>query len=62
MTSLAASLPLSEAELMGMEAELRSLRADIRALISRSRAFMADGAKRRDEGLIAKLRRQLGLG
>ena len=60
--SIAATLPLSEAELMGMQAELRSLRADMRALLSRSRAFNASVGKRRDEGLIAKLRRQLGLG
>lgn len=60
--SLVASLPLSEAQLMGMQAELRSLRADMRALVTRSRSFKAAVGKRRDEGLIAKLRRQLGLG
>ncbi len=60
--SIAAALPLSEAQLMGMQAELRSLRADMRALMSRSRAFTASVGKRRDQGLIAKLRRQLGLG
>ena len=60
--SLAASLPLSEAELIGMQAELRVIRADMRALMSRSRAFRAAVGKRRDEGLIAKLRRSLGLG
>ncbi len=60
--SIAAALPLSEAQLLGMQAELRSLRADMRALVSRSRAFKAAVGKRRDEGMIAKLRRQLGLG
>ena len=60
--SIAAALPLSEAELTGMQAELRVLRADMRALMTRSRAFRAGLGKRRDDGLIAKLRRQLGLG
>jgi hypothetical protein len=60
--SIAASLPISEAQLAGMEAELRVFRADMRALVSRSRAFKAAVGKRRDEGLIARLRRQLGLG
>ena len=60
--SIAASLPLSQAELMGMQAELRSLRADMRALMTRSRAFRSAVGRRRDEGLIAKLRRSLGLG
>ena len=59
--SLAAALP-SQAELMGMQAELRAIRADMRALTTRSRAFRASVGRRRDEGLIAKLRRQLGLG
>jgi len=60
--SIAAALPLSSAELTGMQAELRALRADMRALVTRSRSFTARIEKRRDEGLIAKLRRQLGLG
>jgi hypothetical protein len=50
------------AALAEMEAELKSLREASRALASRSRAFSAKVERRRDEGLIAKLRRQLGLG
>lgn len=52
----------AEDALGGMEAELKKLREDSRALASRSRAFTAAVGKRQDEGLIAKLRRQLGLG
>ena len=50
-----------EAALSEMEAELKQLREASRALAGRSRAFTAAVGKRRDEGLIAKLRRQLGL-
>ncbi|HJV33180.1 MAG TPA: hypothetical protein VJ694_04090 [Patescibacteria group bacterium] len=52
----------AEAALGEMEAELKKLREASRALASRSRAFTAAVGKRRDESLIAKLRRQLGLG
>ena len=51
-----------EAALDELEAELKKLREASRALASRSRAFSAAVVKRGDEGLIAKLRRQLGLG
>ena len=52
----------AEAALGEMEEELKKLREASRALASRSRAFTAAVGKRADEGLIAKLRRQLGLG
>lgn len=54
--------PVAETGLEGLEAELKSVRERSSALLLRSRAFMAASGKRRDEGLIAKLRRQLGLG
>lgn len=54
--------PTPDAGLSELEAELKSLRERSGALLRRSRAFSAKTEERRSEGLVAKLRKQLGLG
>lgn len=52
----------SSEKLSGLETDLKDVRADLRELVRRSKELVKAGKARRDEGLIAKLRRQIGLG
>jgi hypothetical protein len=51
----------AEARLKALEAGFDAVRGDLATVAARGRALMRSGKERRDEGLLAKIRRQLGL-
>jgi hypothetical protein len=44
-----------------MEGELMKLRQDFKDISARGKAFVKQGKEKRDEGLLAAVRKQLGL-